>query len=59
MAKKLKAIMLEKDLIVLGNLTKFKLRDLKSPQVAKTILLARARFLYLRTKFRLDKMNIH
>ena len=57
-AKKLEAVLLEKDLILLGKLAKIRLRDFKSLRVVKTVLRHYALLIYLRSKLRFSEMNI-
>lgn len=57
-AKKLKAVLLEKDLILLGKLAKIRLRDFKSLRVVKNVIRHYALLIYLRSKLRLSEMNI-
>ena len=57
-AKKLEAVLLEKDLILLGKLAKIRLRDFKSLRVVKTVIRHYALLIYLRSKLRFSEMNI-
>ena len=57
-AKKLEAVLLEKDLILLGKLAKIRLRDFKSLRVVKSVIQHYALLIYLRSKLRFSEMNI-